>query len=386
MSFKNPFKKEDRLNEPINSIPVSNYLCRYCESVDTNQGTHPKYFETDTRLKDHIIAYHPEEWPKQLHSEGMSRWINPKVHNTQYSNKELKAIYNAYIKVRATPDVGLSVIITDKQAMWHERATSRMEKLLYTHARALNYAMKVSGRTDKAVRSVLNGKHGRGGQALISRSNRNSKTEGSWEITRLSLEALKEVQNIRDRLGLAGYANSPQLLELAKSTPSSVPDDGMKKTGWNASEFFHSLESGKYSYLDGGDGEAAQPSSERESREPEVTIPTAVVDVPEDSTVASNFTELLNELDTNPQMDWSTFSSTLGTSVFQEYLELADDNKRLMSDNLDLSHQVEILTQENVELSQKLETQSTKPTVMAGIENAGLSTAQQILRKHKPNG
>ena len=351
MSFKNPFKKEDRLNEPINSIPVSNYLCRYCEPADTNQGTHPKYFETDTRLKDHIIAYHPEEWPKQLHSEGMSRWINPKVHNTQYSNKELKAIYNAYIKVRATPDVGLSVIITDKQAMWHERATSRMEKLLYTHARALNYAMKVSGRTDKAVRSVLNGKHGRGGQALISRSNRNSKTEGSWEITRLSLEALKEVQSIRDRLGLAGYANSPQLLELTK-----VP-------------------------------QVQKPEEHEPSDNPfEVTIPIAVVDVPEDSTVASSFTELLNELDTNPQMDWSTFSSTLGTSVFQDYLELTDDNKQLMSDNLDLSHQVEILTQENVELSQKLETQSTKPTVMAGIENAGLSTAQQILRKHKPNG
>ena len=225
MSFKNPFKKEDRLNEPINSIPVSNYLCRYWEPADTNQGTHPKYFETDTRLKDHIIAYHPEEWPKQLHSEGMSRWINPKVHNTQYSNKELKAIYNAYIKVRATPDVGLSVIITDKQAMWHERATSRMEKLLYTHARALNYAMKVSGRTDKAVRSVLNGKHGRGGQALISRSNRNSKTEGSWEITRLSLEALKEVQSIRDRLGLAGYANSPQLLELTKVPQVQKPEE-----------------------------------------------------------------------------------------------------------------------------------------------------------------
>ena len=351
MSFKNPFKKEDRLNEPINSIPVSNYLCRYCESADTNQGTHPKYFETDTRLKDHIIAYHPEEWPKQLHSEGMSRWINPKVHNTQYSNKELKAIYNAYIKIRATPDVGLSVIITDKQAMWHERATSRMEKLLYTHARALNYAMKVSGRTDKAVRSVLNGKHGRGGQALISRSNRNSKTEGSWEITRLSLEALKEVQGIRDRLGLAGYANSPQLLELTKAPQVQKPEEH-------------------------------EPSDNSF----EVTIPIAVVDVPEDSTVASSFTELLNELDTNPQMDWSTFSSTLGTSVFQDYLELADDNKRLMSDNLDLSQQVEILTQENLELSQKLETQNTKPTVMAGIENAGFSTVQQILRKHKPNG
>ena len=373
MSFKNPFKKEDRLNEPINSIPVSNYLCRYCESADTNQGTHPKYFENDTHLKDHIIAYHPEEWPKQLHSEGMARWINPKVHNTQYSNKELKAIYNAYIKVRATPDVGLSVIITDKQAMWHERATSRMEKLLYTHARALNYAMKVSGRTDKAVRSVLNGKHGRGGQALISRSNRNSKTEGSWEITRLSLEALKEVQGIRDRLGLAGYANSPQLLELTKSTQP-------QNTTQFPNEFPNELQDEK---------EAIQSMHEAFDKYGKDQIPTAVVDVPEESNTkiyASNFAGLLGELDKTPNMDWSTFSSTLGNSVFQEYLELADDNKQLMSYNLDLSHQVEILTQENFELSQKLETQSTKPTVMAGIENAGLSTAQQILRKHKPNG
>ena len=366
MSFKNPFKKEDRLNEPINSIPVSNYLCRYCESADTNQGTHPKYFETDTRLKDHIIAYHPEEWPKQLHSEGMSRWINPKVHNTQYSNKELKAIYNANIKVRATPDVGLSVIITDKQAMWHERATSsRMEKLLYTHARALNYAMKVSGRTDKAVRSVLNGKHGRGGQALISRSNRNSKTEGSWEITRLSLEALKEVQNIRDRLGLAGYANSPQLLELTKTKPDH--------TEFSAENF--------------ADLEALV----QESRKPEVTIPTAVVDVPEDSTVASSFTELLDELDNNPEMDWSTFSSTLGTSVFQEYLELTDDNKRLIVANQDLSQQVEILTKANADLLGqvllwKLETGNNKPTVMAGIAGAGIHDIQQILKNRKPGG
>ena len=83
MSFKNPFKKEDRLNEPINAIPVSNFLCRYCESADLNQGNHPKYFENNTRLKDHIIAYHPEEWPKQLHSAKMARWLNPKVHNTQ---------------------------------------------------------------------------------------------------------------------------------------------------------------------------------------------------------------------------------------------------------------------------------------------------------------
>ena len=159
------------------------------------------------------------------------------------------------------------------------------------------------------------------------------------------------MQGIRDRLGLAGYANSPQLLELTK-----VP-------------------------------QVQKPEEYEPSDNPfEVTIPTAVVDVPEDSTVASSFTELLNELDTNPQMDWSAFSSTLGTSVFQDYLELTDDNKQLRVANQDLSQQVEILTQENLELSQKLETQNTKPTVMAGIENAGFSTVQQILRKHKPNG
>ena len=368
MSFKNPFKKEDRLNEPINAIPVSNFLCRYCESADINQGNHPKYFENNTRLKDHIIASHPEEWPKQLHSAEMARWLNPKVHNTQYSNKELKAIYNAYIKVRATPDVGLSVIITDKQAMWHERATSsRIEKLLYTHARALNYAMKVSGRTAKAVRSVLNGKHGRGGQALISRSNRNSKTEGSWEITRLSLEALKEVQSIRDRLGLAGYANSPQLLELTKSKPDHAEMD------WSTPEFT-------------AENFADLEALVQKNHKPEVTIPTAVVDVPENSTGPSNFAELLDELDKTPEMDWSTFSSTLGTSVFQEYLELTDDNKRLIVANHDLSQQVEILTQENAELSQKLETQSTKPTVMAGIAGAGIHDIQQILKSRKPGG
>jgi len=367
MSFKNPFKKEDRLNEPINAIPVSNFLCRYCESADLNQGNHPKYFENNTRLKDHIIAYHPEEWPKQLHSAEMARWLNPKVHNTQYSNKELKAIYNAYIKVRATPDVGLSVMITDKQAMWHERATSRVEKLLYTHARALNYAMKISGRTDKAVRSVLNGKHGRGGQALISRSQRNTKSEGSWEITRLSLEALKEVQSMRDKLGLAGYANSPQLLELTKAKPDH--------TEFSAENF--------------ADLEALV----QESRKPEVTIPTAVVDVPENSTGPSNFAELLDELNKTPEMDWSTFSSTLGTSVFQEYLELTDDNKRLIAANHTLSQQVEILLKESHNLNQqleflcqKLETQSTKPTVMAGIAGAGIHDIQQILKNRKPGG
>ena len=346
----------DSVGDFINSIPVSPFACRYCDSTP-----HLRYFDNKSHLESHIINEHPEQWPRQLHDKDIDRWFKPKKHNRAYKKADLVGIFNSYLKIRATPEAGLGVVITDTEATWYARASRPVEKLLYTHARGLNAAMKVSGRTDKAVRAVLNGGHGDAGYALIPRNKRN-KDEGSWSISWLAPAALQVVQTLREGAQLEGYGNTPQLLDLIYPKTQET---------------------------------AEVIEVEKPEVKPEDMIPTAVVDTAPITSESLDLSEFLKQLTDIPDMDLTTFSSGLGTAVFQEYLQLVD-MKQTYIDLLATTLKVKVMMNcadmegvekrianllvTNAELTQQVETPSNKSVIKAEFEATTANTIKNLMK------
>jgi len=340
----------DSAKDLINSAPVSSFPCRYCDSTP-----HLRYFDNKSHLESHIINEHPEQWPRQLHDKDIIKWSNSRKHNRAYKKADLVGIYNSYLKIRAMPEAGLGFVITDRAVTWYDRASRPVEKLLYTHARGLNAAMKISGRTDKAVRAVLNGGHGDAGYALIPRNKRN-KDEGSWSISWLAPSALQVVQNLRAGAQLEGYGNTPQLLDLI--------------------------------YLKTQETAEVIEVEKPEVTSPEDMIPTAVVDTAPTTSESLDLSELLKQLTDNPDMDWTTFSSSLGTAVFQEYLQLVNVNATLLTIKEELEstmryadRRIDDLMATNAELTQKLEIPSNKSAIKAEFEATTAQTIRNLAKK-----
>ena len=219
--------------EPINQIPVTNFRCLYC---DENSKRHPKYYVDKEKFEQHIKNTHPEYWNRLLEPTTLS-----KHHNKGYTSKQLEEIKDAYLYIRATPDFGLKFVVTNSGVVWSDRSTlpvNEIEKETHTHVRGLNYAVKKSGRTSKAVRSVLNGVHGVGGQALMRHRFAGNRADDEfanedWNngqpiISRLTVEALAEVKDYRLQLQLTGNAGISQLAnQLEPTTPLFTEDDSI---------------------------------------------------------------------------------------------------------------------------------------------------------------
>jgi len=202
------FKKENTPDSLINENTASPFQCYHCTS-----GKHTKYFTTQSTYIDHMINNHPSEWPVRIQAASQKpKWINQDLLGEKPSIKQQKDIRAAYLNIRAASDVGIAVYVTDKEATSNNR-TNTHESLSFTHVRALNHAMFISGRNEGCVRAVLNGKYGLPGRALVSRNEHDYSIDSQWSIYELTSKAITDLKEIRTKKGLVGNGNTLQLNE-----------------------------------------------------------------------------------------------------------------------------------------------------------------------------
>ena len=422
----NPFKKENTPDSLINENTATPFECYHCTS-----GKYPRYYPTHSEYVRHMIDEHPEEWPLLIKTSLQKpKWIQHNLTGGDITPEQQKDVRAAYIKTRATSDVGVAVYVTAGGAASYNRVDT-LEPQQYTHVRAMNHAMKVSGRNQGCIRSILNGTYGPQGKALLGQNASNNKDKGIHTLTN---KALDDIKNLRQRHGLAGNGNILQLDE-------KYPEDKLSKMKVFRPTTSNNLEPTtdqlKAQFLNGGhyadmameqDPNATKDMQYRcricngffnvhgrsphwklgcipvtetvqgiADTEEELTIPTAVVDIP-DVKDNSSFWDLV---DNKPEMNWNAFSETLGDKVWEKYLTLEDEIKQLTTANQDLGQEIEKLTISLAEKTEELELYlaindsatppknsdeeqlpSNKAEVLQGIQNAGRASAQEILRKY----
>jgi len=420
-------KKNKDLNGNVNENTVTSFQCYHCTS-----GEYPHYYGTQLEYAEHMIDEHPEEWPLLIKTSLQNpKWIQQDLLGGKITPEQQKDIRAAYIKTRATSDVGIAVYVTAEGATNYNRVDA-LEPLQYTHVRAMNHAMATSGRNQGCVRSILNGSYGIQGKALLGLRDPKNIDNSIYALTN---KAIDDVKNLRRKQGLAGNGNTLQLDEkypedklpnmkvYHPTTSNSEPTTAqLEERFWNGSyyakkamendpeadstyqykckmcyEFFNRY--GRRSHWQLGCIPVTETVQAIADTEEELTIPTAIVDTPEDVKDDSSFWDLV---DNTPEMNWNALSETIGNKVFQKYLTQEDEIKQLTTANQESSQEIEKLTISLAEKTEELELYlaindsapppkdsdeeplpSNKTEVMNGIENAGLSSAQEIYREYK---
>ena len=428
-NWKNPFKKENTPDSLINENTPTPFECYHCTS-----GKYPRYYRTHSEYVRHMIDEHPEEWPLLIKTSLQKpKWLQHRLTGGDITPEQQKEVRAAYLQKRATSDVGVAVYVTAGGTASYNRVDT-LEPQQYTHVRAMNYAMKISGRNQGCIRSILNGTYGPQGKALLGLNDSNNKDKGIYTLTN---KALEDIKNLRRRHGLAGNGNILQLDEKYPEDKLSNMKVFRPITSNNSEPTTAQLQA---RFLNGGhyadmameqDPNATKDMQYRcrickgffnvDGRSPhwklgcipvtetgqaiadtkeELTIPTAVVDIP-DVKDDSSFWDLV---DNTPEMNWNAFSETLGDRVWEKYLTLEDEIKQLTTANQDLGQEIEKLTISLAEKTEELELYlaindsatppknsdeepilSNKAEVLQGIQNAGRATAQEILRQHTGN-
>jgi len=423
----NPFKKENTPDSLINENTASPFQCYHC--LPDLKG-HLRYYDTQLKYATHMINEHPEEWPLLIKTSLQKpKWVQQDLMGGKITVQQQKDTRAAYIKIRAASDVGIAVYVTAEGATSYNRVNAQ-EPLQYTHVRAMNHAMKTSGRNQGCIRSILNGSYGVQGKALLGLHDPKNIDNGIYMLTN---KAIEDVKTLRRKQGLAGNGNTLQLdekypedklpnMKVYHPTTSNNSDPTtaqLEERFWNGSYYARkamendSEADSTYQYK----CKICHGFFNRHGRSPhwklgcipvietvpaiadteeELTIPTAVVDIPEDVKDESSFWDLV---DNTPEMNWTAFSETIGTKVFQKYLTQEDEIKQLTTANQELSQRLEqsyvlINTLEAdlagleaytrpTEDSNEKSLPSNKAEVLQGIQNAGRASAQEIYREHK---
>ena len=445
----NPFKKENTPDSLINENTASPFQCYHC--LPDLKG-HLRYYDTQLKYATHMINEHPEEWPLLIKTSLQKpKWVQQDLMGGKITVQQQKDTRAAYIKIRAASDVGIAVYVTAEGATSYNRVNAQ-EPLQYTHVRAMNHAMKTSGRNQGCVRSILNGSYGVQGKALLGLHDPKNIDNGIYILTN---KAIEDVKNLRRKQGLAGNGNTLQLDEKypedklpnmkvyhPTTNNNSEPTTAqLEERFWNGSyyarkamenspeadstyqykckichgffnrhgrsphwklgcipvtnETINSLVTNDSLSLWDAENDKGIDVVEPSNDPFEVTIPTAVVDIP-DVKDDSSFWDLV---DSTPEMNWTAFSETIGTKVFQKYLTQEDEIKQLTTANQELSQRLEqsyvLINTLEADLagleaytrpkedSNEESLPSNKAEVLQGIQNAGRASAQEIYREHK---